>query len=498
MGYITPEKAGVSSRNVKRFIEFLEKNQLSTHDVILSRGNEIFFEKYWEPFHADFLHRMYSVSKSFVSLAIGFLEQDGRLDLDAPVSDYFPKELEKQQDENFRNMTIRHMLMMSTAKPGQGWFTARIEDRVRFYFENDSPWSRPSGTIFEYDSTGSFVLGALVERITGQKFMDYLREKLFDRIGVSSKAHCLTCPGGHSWGDSAVLCTPGDLWRVARFVLNKGMWNGEQILNREYIELATSKQIDNNNWQTDDYNTQGYGYQFWMTYSNSFCFVGMGGQYAICVPEKDIIMIINGDNQGKDIAGKLVFDSFFEMIVNPAAKDSLPEDPAALSELEAATAELKLAFAKGETDSIWAEKVNGVTYEMEPNPMGITRMRLTFEKEKGSLFYTNAQGDKELEFGLGGNAFGLFPQEGYSDQVGSVSAPGHKYKCAASAAWVEEKKLFIKVQIIDDYFGNLSIVMGFRDDMLGVFMCKCAEDFLEEYQGFASGRVKEDVLGESV
>ena len=489
MQYISPEKAGVSSANVQRFIDFLEKNQLSTHNVILSRGNDIFFEKYWEPFHPGFLHRMYSVSKSFVSLAIGFLEQEGKLDLDAPVTRYFPEEMEKQTDENFRNMTIRHMLMMSTAKPGQNWFTARIPDRVRYYFENDCPQSRPAGTVFEYDSTGSFVMGALVERITGMKFMEYLRGKLFEKIGVSQEAHCLTCPGGHSWGDSAVLCTPRDLWHVARFVLNKGSWNGEQILNREYLELATTRQIDNDNWQTVNYDTCGYGYQFWMTYQNSFAFVGMGGQYAICVPDKDLILVINGDNQGKEIAGKLVFDSFFEYIVNPAVKESLPEDESAQAQLEAATADLKLAYAQGETHSDWEKEINDITYVLDPNPMGITRMKLHLEKDQGTLFYTNAQGDKELSFGLGKNVFGLFPQEGYSDQTGSVSAPGHFYKCAASAAWVEAKKLFLKVQIIDDYFGNLSIVMGFRDDhRLGIYMCKCAEDFLDEYTGFASGR----------
>ena len=433
---------------------------------------------------------MYSVSKSFVSLAIGFLEQEGKLDLDSAVWEHFPEELKNQTDENMKQTTIRHMLMMSTAKPGQGWFTARTDDRVRFYFENDCPWSRPSGTVFEYDSTGSFVLAALVERITGQKFMDYLRGKLFDKIGVSKEAHCLTCPGGHSWGDSAVLCTPMDLWKVARFVMNKGSWNGRQILNREYLELATTKQIDNDHWQTVDYNTQGYGYQFWMTYQNAFAFVGMGSQYAVCVPDKDLIMVINGDNQGKEIAGKLIFDSFFELIVNTAADEALPEDENAKARQEAlaaATADLKLAFAQGSFKSACAEKVNDVTYKMAPNPMGITQMRLHFEKEGGTLFYTNAQGDKQLHFGLGCNAFGSFPQEGYSDQVGSVYAPGHFYKCAASAAWTEENKLFIKVQIIDDYFGNLSIVMGFRDDLLGVYMCKCAEDFLDEYTGFASG-----------
>ena len=224
-----------------------------------------------------------------------------------------------------------------------------------------------------------------------------------------------------------------------------------------------------------------------MTYNNSFSFNGMGGQFAVCVPDKDIIMVINGDNQGKEIANKLVYDSFFELIVNPAADESLPEDAAAQEALEKACGNLKLAYAAGNPHSEWEKRIDGVTYIMNENPMGITKMRLQFGETSGKLFYTNAQGDKELEFGLGGNAFGIFPQEGYSDQVGSVYAPGHFYKCAASAAWVEESKLFIKVQIIDDYFGNLSIILGFRENLLGVYMCKCAEDFLDEYTGFAGG-----------
>lgn len=514
--YIVPEQKGISSKNIAQFIEVLEQNQFSTHDIILSRGNDIIFEKYWEPFGPDFLHRMYSVSKSFVSVAIGFLEQDGLIGLDDPIIRYFPDEFENQPDENMRNTTIRHMLMMSTAKTNQNWFAARTDDRVRFYFENDTPVSRPSGTIFEYDSTGSFVMGALVERLTGKKLMEYLREKLFRKIGISEEAYCLTSPGGHSWGDSAVLCTARDLWKMARFVLNRGSWNGEQILNEDYLTRATTKQIDNNPWQILDANAQGYGYQFWMCYGDAFCFNGMGGQYAICVPHKDIILIHNADNQGKDDSRKLIFDKFFELIVDPAADGPLPEDKAAERLLAERTADLKLAYARSEVNypgtdrtektcsaaaqqehadasvqTEWAARVNGVTYKMDPNPMGISRMKLSLEEDTGTLEYTNTQGDKTLEFGFGHNVFGLFPQEGYSDQVGSVAAPGHFYKCAASAAWVEPSKLFIKVQIIDAYFGNLSMVLGFRDDKLGVYMCKCAEDFLDEYAGFAGGTAAE-------
>lgn len=489
--YTIPEKMGIPSENIAKFIEILEKNGLSTHDVILSRGDQIVFEKYWEPFGPDFLHRMYSVSKSFVSIAIGFLEQEGKINLDDPIVKYFPEESKNQTNDNMRNTTIRHMLMMSTAKTSANWFTARTDDRVRLYFENDNPESRPSGTIFEYDSSGNFVMGALVERITGMKFMEYLREKLFRKIGVSEEAYCLECPGGHSWGDSAVLCTARDLWKVARFVLNRGSWNGEQILNEEYLIKATTKQIDNNPWGVSDFDAQGYGYQFWMGYEDSFWFNGMGGQYAVCVPHKDIILIHNADNQGKESSKKLILDSFYEWIVKAALDEALPENKEAEKLLAERSADLKLAYAhspKGVQGS--ADLINGIVYSMEPNPMGITRLMFVFEGDIGKMEYTNAQGDKTLEFGIGHNVFGLFPQEGYSDLVGSVTAPGRYYKCAASAAWAEPLKLVLKVQIIDTYFGNLNMVFGFREDKVGVYMCKSAEDFLDEYVGFAGGTAK--------
>ncbi|MBE5866970.1 MAG: serine hydrolase [Lachnospiraceae bacterium] len=487
--YTSPEKVGISSGNIEKYLRILEQNKLATHSLILARGNQIFFEHYWEPFHKDFLHRMYSVSKSFVAIAIGFLEQDGLIDLDDPISKYFVQELEKQPDVNMHNQTIRHMLMMSTAKTPKGWFKAGTEDRVRFYFENDTKYSRPSGTLFEYDSPGSFVLGALVERLTEMPFMEYLREKLFREIGVSEEAYCLKCPGGHSWGDSAVICRPIDLFLVARFMLNGGRWNGKQLLNEEFVKAATTKQIDNNYLGIHDWNTQGYGYLFWMTYQNSFFFNGMGSQYAVCVPEQDLIMVINSDNQGKEAVRKDIIDSFFELIVNQATDVPLPENHEAQYSLMEYAKRLKLLTQPGEKDSTWKEKVHGVTYHMNENPMGIRTFKITFEGDKGCFAYTNEQGDKELYFGLGYNEFGVFPQEGYSDEVGSQYASGNYYKCAASAAWTEESKLQIMVQIIDRYFGNMTITLGFKDGEAGVFMHKNAECFLEEYQGYGMGRM---------
>lgn len=488
MKYARPEEVGISSEKILEYVKLLEEKQLNTHSLIISKGDTIVFEKYWAPFHKDYGHRQYSVTKSFVALAIGFAEQEGLLNLDDPISKYFPKEMEKQHDENMRNQTIRHMLMMSTAKIAKRWFIARSDDRVMTYFDNDNLESRPSGTIFQYDSSGSFVLGALVERLTGKTLIQYLREKMFDKIGVSQEAHFLKCPGGHSWGDSALVCTSTDLWKSALFTMNKGNWNGEQLLNEKFVTDATSALIDNNVNGAVHCESLGYGYLIWRTWDNSFFFNGMGCQMAICTPDKDLVMVRNGDDQGNAPARNILIDNYFDMIVRTASDKPLPPNDAAYQKLMEETSDLKLAVEFGETQSTMADEINGVTFVMNENPMGITKMQLCFNGNDGVLKYTNAQGDKELPFGLGHNAFGLFPETGYSDQVGSQSAPGHQYQCAASAAWVEPTKLRIKVQIIDEYFGILHINMGFRDGLLGVYMVKSAEDFLDTYEGYAGGK----------
>ena len=248
--HVTPEQVGVSSESLKKYIGILEKFNLSIHSIMMIRHGKIFYENYWKPFNKDFLHRMYSVSKSFVSIAIGFLVQDGLINLDDPVTAYLDDDITKDAFEEIKNQTIRNMLMMSTGKTEatDGWFERKPTDRLRDYFESTSPEyggvPKIPGTIFDYDSPGSFVLGSIVEIITGKKLMDYLREKLFDKIGVSKEAYCLSCPGGHSWGDSAVMCTSEDLARVTQFMLNGGSWNGEQILDRDYaLELMSTLSI---------------------------------------------------------------------------------------------------------------------------------------------------------------------------------------------------------------------------------------------------------------
>ena len=473
IGYMMPEKAGVSEQNIQKFLNELNRRGLNMHSVLMLRGNDIFFERYWAPFTANMPHRMYSVTKSFVSVAIGCLLDEGKISLDDPIVKYFPDKLPENLSPYMAEQTIRHMLMMSTSWAGRSWFTPGVVDRTKFYFSQ--PTNRPAGTLYDYDSTGSYILGALVERLSGMSLLDYLKKKVLNRIGGFENAQMLQVPDGVAWGDSALLCTPRALMNFARFVMNLGTWEGERLLSEDYLRAATSRQVSNDLECRKTFNRHGYGYQIWMN-ERGFSFHGMGGQFAICVPEADFIFVCTGDNQYNDMYAEILFRAVFDILI--------PEE----EKCEENSFELSTAY--GEAHSDFSEKIGGKTFVCDENPMGIKWFRFDFEGDEGCLVYENAQGEKQLFFGMKKNVFGKFPQLGYSDDRGNVhEITDFRYDCAVSAGWIEDQKLQLRVQIIDRYFGSVAMTFGFRDEhTAGVRMIKHAEDFLSEYEGWMGAK----------
>lgn len=483
MYHCTPEEAGISASHVRKFYEELESYNLSTHSVLLARGNAIFSECYYAPFDGDFLHRMYSVSKTFVSVAIGFCAQDGLLSLDEPFIKYLPRYTDGNENAARHTATIREMLSMESSRGGVNWFGKHPDDRAALYF--DYPPHKYPGTLFDYDSSASFMLGVIVEELTGKPFLDYLQDKVLRDIGFSEEAFCIKAPGGHSFGDSGVMCTARDLLLFARFVMNGGTWNGKRYLNEEYLHAATTMHVINNDFGFGAFNDRGYGYKIWGMPRGCYAMLGMGNQVAFCDPAHDFLFVINSDNQGMGDNYTYIFTALYHNVLDHLTADgkSLPASPDAAA-LTAWLSDKKLfALPKTPIPAI-AGEVNGKTFIPESNRMGIKWFRLELAEDSGVFHYENAQGVKAIPFGLGHNVLGQFPEEGYADLTVNTVAPGHTYRMAASADWPEEKKLRIRVQIIDKYFGNLAIVCGFRDARtVSVRMTKVAEDFLDEYSG---------------
>ena len=483
MRICTPEEAGISSAQVRRFYEMLEGYHISVHSVILARGDSVFSECYYAPFHKDFMHRMYSTSKTFVSIAIGFCEQDGLLSLDDPISKFFPEYVEREGAAQHTS-TVRELLTMESSIRGVHWFLPHVTDRVATYFETH-PTKYPD-TLFDYDSAGSFMLGVIVEKLTSKTFLQYLQDKFLREIGFSEDAYCLKAPGGYSWGDSGVLCTARDLLLFARFLLNGGTFNGKRYLNEKFMRDATTMRICNNDFGFVAHDSFGYGYQIWGMARGCFSTFGMGTQLGFCDPKHDLVFVINADTQGNIHGYEQVFDALYRHILDHINDDgaALPPCEEDYKALEAFLAERKLFCLTEKRESDFASEINGVTFKADKNPMGIKWFRLEFDGDEGNFHYENAQGVKCMPFGFGHNVFAQFPEEGYSDMVGNEVAPGNTYRAAFSADWPEERKLRIRVQIIDKYFANLGIVFGFRDGKTAsVRMTKVAESFLNEYNG---------------
>ena len=483
MRFCTPEEAGISSASVRKFYKTLEAYHISAHSIILARGDKIFSECYYAPFDKDFKHRMYSTSKSFVAIAIGFCEQDGLLSLDDPIAKFFP-EYPVEAGYFSHSSTIRDLLTMESTLPGFNWFVENVTNRVDTYFK-ESPKKLPA-TLFDYDSSGSFILGVIVEKLTGKTFLKYLQEKMLDEIGFSKDAYCLTVPGGYAWGDSGILCTARDLLLFARFLLNGGTFNQKRYLNEKFVQDATSAQVSNGDYGFVAHDTFGYGYQIWRMARGCFCTFGMGTQVSLCDPTHDLIFVINADTQGNPHGYEQVFDALYRNILDNINDDgaSLPPDPKEYNALVDEISSKKLFHLTEKEESPFAQEINGTTFYADENPMGIKWFRLEFDGNEGKFHYENAQGIKCMPFGFGHNIFAQFPEIGYSDMVGNEFVPGHTYKAAFSADWPEERKLRIRVQIIDKYFGNLAIVFGFKDSKkVSVKMAKTAENFLEEYNG---------------
>ncbi len=489
--YGSPESVGLSSENIKRFVEVLEENALYMHSIMVIRRGKIVAEGYWKPFDKDFRHRMYSVSKSFVAGAVGLLLDEGKIKLSDRICTYFPEYPEEEMHPYIRETTIENLLMMAT--PFENSYALQGTGRnVKYWVESffrEKP-NKPSGTIFCYDTSATFILNVLVERLTGKPFMDYMYEKMLHKLDFSKNVKCIESPDGFSWGGSGVLCTTLDLAKYAYIYLKNGKANGEQLLSESFVKEATALQIDTDTYAYGGniYLAMGYGYQIWRGEDNSFVFNGMGNQHAFCYPDKDLMVVCTADNQGGKAfdTARMLRLATKHLIVHTCCEEALPENPAALSALGEKLDSLSLIMPKGEKMSPVAENIQGKTYKLAKNALGWEWVRFAFGENEGTLYYKNARGEKSITFGFGAYKEGEFPETHYSgDRIGVPMERGYRY--VGAGVWPEENKLLLRINIIDKYFGNLTLAFGFRDNKIGFRASKAAEGFLDDYEGLAGG-----------
>lgn len=482
----TAESVGIPSSSIITFLNRILEHKLNLHSLLVIRSGKIVAEGYWAPFDKERKHRLYSVSKSITALAIGYMIDEGKISLDDHIVDFFPEKVQEPPNPRIINATIHDMLIMSDCHDDQTYRFDQ-EDWIDSWFTTDA--NHMPGKVFSYNTTCTNLLTAIVERVSGMKLLNYLRP-VFDAIGVSDDIWCIETPEGYSFGGSGVMATPRDLAKIALLVMNKGKHEGEQLISQDFIQKATSKQIDNYfdfiTMEEDIEHQQGYGYQIWRTRNNGFSFYGMGSQLAICLPDKELIVVTTGDTQGISPDTSEILSALWETLYHDICEDSLPEDPKAQEELINYMSNLALPVVEGDKASCLSEKVNGKTYVMNENPMGIKDVCFSFHEDEGTFTYTTDRGIHRIDFGFGYNKKGDFPETHYSGtRIGTPKNTG--YEMHASAAWCDEKTLLMVVYITDDYLGSLKMYAVFDGESIQIAMKKRAEAFLEEYHGYADG-----------
>ena len=188
----TPESLGIPSEAISEFLNELTEKKLCMHSFLLLRHGKIAAEGYWPPFDLNTKHRIYSISKSFTSVAIGMLINEGKLSLESKVSDFFPEHITESTHPYVLRATVRDLLMMSTCNSNYPYTSETYASTVNFF--KGSEFKHIPGSFFQYDTAGTNVLCAIVEKTTGKTILEYMRPVL-DGIGFSKDAYCIKITG---------------------------------------------------------------------------------------------------------------------------------------------------------------------------------------------------------------------------------------------------------------------------------------------------------------
>ncbi|MBQ9501323.1 MAG: serine hydrolase [Lentisphaeria bacterium] len=382
----TPESGGVSSRAVLDFVAALEKFEF-VHSFILIRNDIEIASGWWAPYRAETPHLLYSLSKSFISCAVGIAAGEGRLTLDTPLPDIFPEYRPGISDGRFFRMTVRHLLTMTTghAVCSTAFFKAVPGgDFKRDFFT--SPLEFEPGSRFVYNSGATFMLSAAIRRLTGENPSVYLKNRLLSPLGIGER-RWEKSPDGTEFGGWGYRLTTREIASFARMLLHGGRAGGRQLVPAEYLAEATAFQVDNSMNEAPDWK-QGYGFQFWRCRHNAFRGDGAFGQYALVIPEKNTALAVTAG--GKNM--QTILDIVWEHLLPRLEDRPLPEDPQAHARLREKLASLRLPQLHGEAprrDTVLAAAFG-------PNETGIRHVRIEETASGCQVSFTQEDGRIEI------------------------------------------------------------------------------------------------------
>lgn len=277
---VEPESVGIPAKTISNLADSLMAlPETNIHSLIVMRNGKIAGEMYPKPFSAECQHIIYSCSKTFLSAGIGIAIGEGKLKLNSRVADFFP--MKHPNQSNFNAMTVRHLLTMASGIEPDWDFRNNVDNWTETYLKKkiDKP-----GKNFKYDSMASYMLSAILQKATGKSTFQYVNEHIFQPLGITEVAW-EESPEGINTGGWGVHIQPESMAKFGQLLLQKGEWNGKQLIPEKWVKGMMKKQIDTGG--------RGYGYHIWLSEAEgTFCADGAYGQYIFIVPKHDLVVVV--------------------------------------------------------------------------------------------------------------------------------------------------------------------------------------------------------------
>jgi CubicO group peptidase (beta-lactamase class C family) len=439
----SPESQGVRSEAISQFLSAANASGISWHSFMLLRHGHVVAEGWWKPYEPQFIHSLYSLSKSFTSTAIGLLVKEGKLDIHAKLASFFPQDLPASPGEHLLQVTVRSLLTMNTghAKDTMPAMRGSKDSWVRTYLAQ--PVDFEPGSHFLYNTGNTYMLGAIVHQITGQTLEQYLGPRLFQPLGIVGYDWEVSPQGLNTAGYGLRIKTE-DIAKLGQLYLQKGRWNGEPLLTEAWVSEATSyqtaSQVNNGDW------SEGYGYQFWRCTHGFYRGDGAFGQYCIVMPELDAVVAVTGQSPDMQQSMNIIWDHL-PGAMQPGA---LPENAAASGQLKKDLAGLGLPVVKGVKSSM-AAKWNGKNFIIKENDLGVSAILFKLDEPTGQLVVSTRDGSTIVSFGWENWEQDDKRQDYFLGSKDMFPMPS---RIAGTGTWIDEHTLQVNVRMVEGIFGD--------------------------------------------
>lgn len=439
----TPEAEGLTSVQIKNFIaDIAEMGKAGisqeVHSYMILRHGNVVGEGSFAPYQIETPHVLFSVSKSFTSMAIGIAQAEGLLHVDDLVSRYLSEDFPKEVSPYLAKLTLRHCLTMATGHQTDALDAIRGSTKRWVKAVLKHPFDHEPGTRFIYNTGATYLLSAVIQKITGITLLEYLKPRLFEPLGITEAKWQLS-PEGISTGGFGLSVSVESIAKLGQLLLQNGVWEGRQLIDPKWIAEATSKQIENGDDPENDW-TQGYGYQFWRCTFDAYRADGAFGQFIVVLPEEDMVVAINS---GADDMGLILKKVWKHLLPNQAIEPVLPAVELSYPP------QVGMGFDHG-------LDLDGSTYDLKrPHPLF---SQVTFK----------AVDDRNLELIITKDGCTQPLRMGYGQWITQLIQTGEDIdRLSISGAWTKENELTVLVRYIEmPYVGRMTFT--FTKDTLAL------------------------------